>query len=184
MPQKALYELAEATLGLAPEMQWSVDETIARRETQRLFQRVYNGDTTPEAALEAFVLVLTARLQHCVSVIEQRYEDMLLKLTPEQQARCPALNEFFEFFTGVHKDALYSLNEDITRRELEPLFTACCAGRLTSKDCQDAVFDYVIAKRDVTLITLQESVKRLKVQIDGVVPDRVKEEADDPRKAP
>jgi hypothetical protein len=181
MPQRALYDLAEAALGMAPEMQWSVDESVARRETERLFIRLYDGSTTSQAALEVFVLGMSAKLQHCVSVIEQKYELLLSRLEEGECERCPALHEFFEFFTGISKEAMYTLNEDIARRELAPLFLSCGAGRLSPQECQDAVFDYVIAKRDTTLLALQDSVKRLKAEMDGL-PTRAGEVTNDARR--
>ena len=95
MPQRALYELAEATLGLAPEMQWSTDEGIARRESKRLFERLSAGSTSADAALEVFLISMTAKLEHTTSVLEERYNRLLVTLTQDQHARCPALNEFF-----------------------------------------------------------------------------------------
>ena len=185
MPQRALYDLAEAALGLAPEMQWSVDEGIARRESSRLFERVASRSTTAAAALEVFMIGMITKLENSVSVIEARYERMLSKLEPEQQAKCPALTEFFEFFTGVSKEAMYSMSETVARCELAPLFEACYNGRITARECQDAVLDNVSAKLETILLSFQESVKRLKVQMEGldlVPPQEV--EADEDQQAP
>lgn len=185
MPQQALYELAEAALGLAPEMQWSVDEGIARRESARLFDRVHDQSTTPAAAVEVFMINMMSKLENSVGVIERRYEHLLSTLNEEQQTQCPALHEFFEFFTGLSREAMYSMSETITRCELAPLFEACYNGRISAHECQDAVFDNVAAKRDTTLIAFQDAVKRLKDQMDGLnlrTPEGV--EADEDRRAP
>lgn len=180
MFQRALYELAEATLGLAPEMLWSVDEEIARRESKRLFERVYEGTTAPEAALEVFMITMTLKTQHTTSVIEERYNRVLATLTHDEQDSCPALNEFFEFFTGLSQSAHYSMNGDISRKELLPLFEACYNGLICWQDCQNAVFDNTTAKRDTTLLALQGAVQRLQQQLSGLV--RVKAEPDDATK--
>lgn len=168
MPQQALYELAEAALGLAPEMQWSVDEGIARRESTRLFERVHNRSTTADAALEVFMIRTMTKLENSIHVIESRYESMLGVFTEQQQDQLPALHEFFEFFTGISRDAMYSMSETVARCELAPFFDACYDGRISARECQDAVFDNVTAKLDTALLAFQESVKRLKDQMDGL----------------
>jgi hypothetical protein len=169
MPQRALYDLAESVLGRAPEMHWSMDEGIARRETSRLFQRLYNGDTTSDAALEVFMIGMMTKLRNSLAVIEERYNSLIVTLTHEEQNCCPTLNEFFEFFTNLSAAADYSLSEDISRKELAPLFAACRAHVLSANDCQDAVFDYAIAKRDIVLTTLQVTVQKLNAELSEVL---------------
>lgn len=169
MPQRALYDLAESVLGRAPEMHWSMDEGIARRETSRLFQRLYKGETSADTALEVFLIGMVTKLRNSLSVIEDRYNSLIVTLTHEEQGCCPTLNEFFEFFTNLSDAAEYSLSEDITRTELSPLFEACQAHVLTAEDCQDAVFDYSIAKRDVVLTTLQVTVQKLNGELSEVL---------------
>jgi hypothetical protein len=176
MPQRALYELAEAVLGRSPEMHWSVDEDIARRETSRLFDRLFDHTTTPQAALEVFMIGTMTKVSNSIGVIEDRYNALVVSLSNEQQDQCPALSEFFEFFTAVSQSADYCLSETITRRELAPLFQACHEKVISSADCQDAVFDYVTAKRDTILITLQLSVQRLNKELSAVVPVRAETE--------
>lgn len=169
MPQTALYELAEATLGLAPEMQWSIDEGIARRESKRLFDRLADRTISPEDALEVFLITMQTKLEHSMSVLEERYQRLLATLTNEQQAQCPTLNEFFEFFTGLTSEATYASSREIAFQELCPLFAATYEGRIKAEQCQDAVFDNVNAKKEMILLTLQKSVQSLKTEIDEVV---------------
>jgi hypothetical protein len=173
MPQRALYDLAEAVLGRAPEMHWSMDEGIARRESSRLFCRLFEGSTTPDVALEVFVIGMMTKVQHMIRVIDERYNRLIVALTQDEQAQCPALNDFFEFFTTMSQDSDYAVSEGITRVELKPLFQACYDHVLNPADCEDAVFDYVSAKRETMLLTLQESVKQLNQELSAITTARV-----------
>lgn len=172
MPQRALYELAESVLGRAPEMHWSMDEDIARRESARLFQRLAREDITPEVALEVFMISMMTKLKNTMSVIEDRYSALIVTLTHEEQDQCPSLADFFEFFTRVAESAEYTLSEEIARQELRPLFDACYQHVLSDRDCQDAVFDYAIAKRDVALAVLQVSVQKLNKELAAITKAR------------
>lgn len=180
MPQTALYELAEATLGLAPEMHWSVDEEIARRESARLFERVWEHTTTPEAALAVFLLTMQAKLENSMSVLEDRYNRVVASLNHEQQSKCPSLNEFFEFFTGLTSVSNYASNMDIARTELGPLFAALGSHTITAAQCQDAVFDNVNAKKELALVTLQKAVQCLKVEMDALVTTKAESDGQAP----
>lgn len=177
MVARALFDLGEATLGLSPELRWSLDEDIARREHKRLFERLeYAGKLSrgdsgepvnplPETALEVFMITLMSKQQHVLDVIEQRYNYLLVSLTQEQQAVCPALNEFFEFFTGLTLEYDYARSESIARRELLPFFQACYSGLLPARDCMDAVFDCIQVKKETLLEALQGIVQRLSSQV-------------------
>jgi hypothetical protein len=179
MPQKALYELAEAALGLAPEMFWSLDENIARHESKRLFDRLAAQQTSPAAGLTVFLISMQNKRKASMDVVEERYSRVILRLTQEQQESCATLAEFFEFFTLASHNGEYVQSKDIAEHELAPLFEACYNGELSAKDTQDAVFDNVMAKRDLFLQSLQEMVQRLHQEMQQFFPAEEVESRED-----
>lgn len=159
--RNALYCLAEATRGLSPELRWSLDTGILRREYHPLFDRLSQRTLTVEAALEIFVQGRAVRLHHVRTVIEERYNILLVHLTQDEQARLEHLSRFRTTLDLLDTVKLYEGDDSIMRSELRPLFTLCYNGVLDSRTTLDAVLDNVQAKRTYFLDQLSTILHEL-----------------------
>jgi hypothetical protein len=162
---RALYDLAEACRGFSPEMRWSTNEDIARRESRRLFERCAKREIEPGQALEVFLATMEVKFRASLAVIEERYNFLLIHLNQEEQVKLNALKEFTRFFSSAHPDAEYTTSADITRQELRPLFELCYSGVLSPIEAQDAVFDNVTAKKETSFEALTAIAQRLVAEL-------------------
>jgi hypothetical protein len=164
---RALTELAEATVGLNSELRWTLSEEITRRQVRPAFDRCSSGDLTPEQALDVCMDCVTAKLHHSMKVFDSLYTRLADKLTEHYgDTHFPAMLELQEFFMGLESTTTnWSTSETISREELFPVFQRVAKGTLSSGQGTDVFVDNMSAKRDYTLSVIQDMVVRLATEI-------------------
>lgn len=164
---RALTELAEATVGLNSELRWTLSEDITRRQVQPAFDRCAEGELTPEQALDVCMDCVVAKLQHTMRVFDSLYSSLAEKLIERYgDTHFPAMLELQEFFMGLESTTQgWSTSEEIAREELYPVFRRVASGNLSSRQGLDVFVDNMIAKRDYTLSVIQNMVVRLATEI-------------------
>lgn len=171
---RALTELAEATVGLNSDLQWTLSESITRRQVAAVFTRCASGDLSPDQALDVCMDCVTAKISHTMSVFDGLYTRLVRKMYEKYgDTHFPAMLELQEFFMGLERTSEWSTSEQITREELLPMFCRCSDGSLSAGQALDVFVDNMIAKRNYTLSLLQGMVYRLAQQIEAELSNRV-----------
>lgn len=76
-----------------------------------------------------------------------------------------ALDELVEVFVGLSHELDWSTSEDISRKELLPIFQMCCNKTLSPEQALDVVVSNIMVKRDETFAVLLKIVQRLNRQL-------------------
>ncbi len=180
---RALTELAEATLGLNSELSWTLSEDITRRQVAPVFNRCASGELSPEQALDVCMDCVNAKLAYTMDVFDRLYTRLSEKLIEGfGDTHFPAMLALQEFFMGLEDTARWSTNTEIARNELRPAFERCASGSLEACQALDVFVDNMVAKRDYTLSLLQDMVRNLAVEIhsESDVTVKVAEDDDEP----
>lgn len=163
---RALTELAEATVGLNTELQWTLSEEITRRQLEPVFNRCGSGELTPDQALDVCMDCVTAKLHFTMEVFDQLYTRLSQRLSDRYgDTHFPCMMELQEFFMGLESTTQWSTSEQIARAELKPVFERVASGVLGSRQGLDVFVDNMAAKRDFTLSVIKDMVFRLAQEI-------------------
>lgn len=81
------------------------------------------------------------------------------------QATLDALEELVEVFVGLSGELEWATSEDISRKELMPIFQMCSRGTLNPDQALDVVMSNILVKRDETFAVLLKIVQRLNRQL-------------------
>ena len=164
---RALTELAEATVGLNSELRWTLSEEIARRQLQPVFDRCTKGELTPEQALDVCMDCTRAKLHHTLKVLDTLYTRLADRLTERYgDTHFPAMLELQEFFMGLESTTInWATSEQLSREELFPVFQRVASGNLSTKQGLDVFVDNMAAKRDYTFSVIQGMVVQLATEI-------------------
>lgn len=76
-----------------------------------------------------------------------------------------ALDELVEVFVGLSNELEWSTSEDISRKELLPIFQMCYNHTLNPDQSLDVVMSNILVKRDETFAVLLKMVQRLNKQL-------------------
>jgi hypothetical protein len=76
-----------------------------------------------------------------------------------------ALDELIEVFVGLSNELEWSTSEDISRKELLPIFQMCYNQTLSPDQALDVVMSNILVKRDETFGVLLKMVQRLNRQL-------------------
>lgn len=76
-----------------------------------------------------------------------------------------ALDELVEAFIGLSSELEWCTSEDISRKELLPIFRMCASGNLTPEQSLDVVMSNVMVKKDETFTVMRTIVTRLSRQL-------------------
>ena len=76
-----------------------------------------------------------------------------------------ALDELVEVFMGLSHELDWSTSEDISRKELLPIFEMCANRTLSADQTLDVVISNITVKRDETFAVILKIVKRLNRQL-------------------
>jgi len=174
---RALTELAEATVGLDSELSWTLSEDIARRQVSPVFSRCASGELTPEQALDVCMDCVNAKLMYTMDVFDRLYTRLYDKLTDAfGDFHFQAMLALQEFFMGLENTSRWSTSDEIARNELRPVFNRCASGDLSANQALDIFVDNMVAKRDYTLELLQDMVRNLAVEISSETGAKVDED--------
>jgi polyhydroxyalkanoate synthesis regulator phasin len=83
----------------------------------------------------------------------------------DPQVTLDALDELVEVFVGLSRELEWSTSEDISRKELLPIFVMCSRGTLNPEQALDVVMSNILVKRDETFAVLLKIVQRLNRQL-------------------
>lgn len=165
---RALTELAEATVGLNSELRWSMSDDITRRQMEPVFSRCASGDLTPEQALDVCVDCMTVKIVFINKIFDNLYNRLVVKLTEEfGDTHFQAMTELQEFFMGLDDTNLWAVNEEIFREEMLPCFVRCSEGRLGPQQALNIFVDNVSVKRQYMLSLIQDRVRKLAQEINA-----------------
>lgn len=76
-----------------------------------------------------------------------------------------ALEELVEVFIGLSSELEWATSEEISRKELTPIFTMCASGTLKPEQALDVVLSNMTVKRDETFSVMMKIVQRLNRQL-------------------
>jgi hypothetical protein len=171
---RALTELAEASVGLNSELRWTLSEDITRRQVQPAFDRCASGELTPEQAMDVCMDCVSAKLHHTMKVFDTLYSRLADKLTERYgDTHFPAMLELQEFFMGLESNTVnWSTSETVAREELFPVFRRVASGHLSPRQGLNVFVDNMSAKRDFTLDVIQGMVARLATEINNEMGSR------------
>jgi hypothetical protein len=164
---RALTELAEATVGLNSELRWTLSEEITRRQVQPAFERCGRGDLSPEQALDVCLDCITAKLRHTMKVFDKLFTRLSERLTERYgDTHFGSMLEMQEFFMGLESTTVnWAMSETISREELFPVFERVASGHLSTQQGLNIFVDNMTAKRDYILSLIQEMVVKLATEI-------------------
>jgi Asp-tRNA(Asn)/Glu-tRNA(Gln) amidotransferase B subunit len=164
---RALTELAEATVGLNSELRWTLSEEIARRQVQPVFDRCARAELSPQQALDVCMDCMTAKLHATMKIFDRLYSRLVDKLIERYgDTHFPAMLEMQEFFMGLESTTTnWSTSEEMARAELAPMFERVASGNLSPQQGLAIFVDNMAAKRDYTLTVIQDMVVRLATEI-------------------
>lgn len=81
------------------------------------------------------------------------------------QATLDALDDLVEVFVGLSSELEWSTSEDISRKELLPIFMMCASHTLSPEQALDVVISNILVKRDETFAVLLKMVQRLNKEL-------------------
>jgi hypothetical protein len=84
---------------------------------------------------------------------------------PDHTATLDALDELVEAFIGLSSELEWCTSEDISRKELLPIFRMCSQGSLSPEQALDVVMSNVMVKKDETFTVMRSIVSRLSRQL-------------------
>lgn len=96
-------------------------------------------------------------------------------------ATLDALDELVEVFVGLSNELEWSTSEDISRKELLPIFQMCSSGTLNPDQALDVVMSNILVKRDETFAVMLKMVQRLNRQLSEYNLVRKVPERDEPK---
>lgn len=76
-----------------------------------------------------------------------------------------ALEELVEVFMGLSGQLDWATSEDISRKELMPIFSMCANKKLSPEQALDVVISNMTVKRDETFTVMLQIVQRLNKQL-------------------
>ncbi len=76
-----------------------------------------------------------------------------------------ALEELVEVFVGLSNELEWATSEEISRKELTPIFAMCASGTLKPEQALDVVISNMTVKRDETFRVMLGIVQRLNRQL-------------------
>src|SRR5690606_32222330 len=143
---RALTELAEATVGGNSDLQWTLSEEITRRQVQPAFERCAVGDLTPDQALDVCMDCVSAKLQTTMRILDDLYSRLASKMTERYgDTHFPAMLELQEFFMGLESTTTnWATSEQLARQELFPVFRRVASGHLTPTQGLDVFVDNMV----------------------------------------
>lgn len=164
---RALTELAEASVGLNSELSWTLSEDISRRQVQPVFERCASGELTPEQALDVCMDCMRAKTEAMMKIFDGLFTRLCDRLSDRYgDTHFQCILEMQEFFMGLDSTTVHwSNNQTITREELIPVFRRCASGELGMVQALDVFIDNMVCKRDYNLETIQDMVRRLALEI-------------------
>jgi hypothetical protein len=164
---RALTELAEATVGLNSELRWTLSEEITRRQVQPAFERCSTGELAPEQAMDVCMDCVTAKLHHTMKVFDGLYSQLAERITKRYgDTHFSTMLELQEFFMGLESTTVnWAMSETISREELFPVFERVASGHLSTQQGLNVFVDNMAAKRDYILSLIQEMVVKLATEI-------------------
>lgn len=161
---RALTELAEATMGLNSELSWTLSEDIARRQVSAVFTRCSEGDLSPDQALDVCMDCMNAKLAYTMEVFNKLFTTLATR-ADLRGLDLPAMIPLQEFFMGLEDTTRWSTSDALARNELRPVFGRCASGGLSASQALNIFVDNMTVKRDYTLQLLQDMVRNLAVEI-------------------
>lgn len=163
---RALTELAEATVGLNSELQWTLSEEITKRQMEPVFTRCASGELSPEQALDVCMDCMSAKIHFIIEVFDKLYLRLSERLSERYgDVHFPCMLELQEVFMGLENTMQWSTSTEIARSELRPMFERVANGTLGPRQGLDVFVDSMAAKRDYTLSVIKDLVLRLAVEI-------------------
>src|SRR5690606_10098441 len=115
---RALTELAEATVGLNSELRWSLSDDITRRQMEPVFSRCASGELSPQQALDVCMDCLTVKITHINKVFDNLYSRLATKLTHSYgDTHFATMGKLQEFFMGLDDTNQWAISEEIFREE-------------------------------------------------------------------
>lgn len=164
---RALTELAEATVGLNSELRWTLSEEITRRQMQPIFNRCASGELDADQALDVCMDCVLARWGRMAKVFDALYTRLADRLTERYgDTHFSVMLELQEYFMGLESTTTYwSNNVGIIRDELSGLFSRVSSGNLSSRQGLDVCVDNLTTKKEYTLSVIQGMVLRLAEEI-------------------
>ena len=82
-----------------------------------------------------------------------------------QSPTLDALDELVEIFLGLSNELEWSTSEDISRKELLPIFRMVASHTLSPEQGLDVCVSNILVKRDETFAILLRTVQRLNKQL-------------------
>ncbi len=76
-----------------------------------------------------------------------------------------ALEELVEVFVGLSNELEWATSEDISRKELLPIFAMCSSHTLSPEQALDVVMSNITVKKDETFAVMLQIVQRLNRQL-------------------
>lgn len=164
---RALTELAEATVGLNTELEWTLSDEITRRQVAAVFKRCATGELTPDQALDVCMDCVNAKLAYTTKVFDGLFSRLADRLTEHYgDMHFPAMLTLQEFFMGLEPTTSeWSTSEELAREELRPVFVRCANGALSPSQALDVFIDNLAAKRDYTMSVIKAMVIELAQQV-------------------
>lgn len=178
---RALTELAEATVGLNSELRWSLSDDITRRQMEPIFSRCASGDLTPQQAIDVCVDCMAVKINHINKVFDNLYCRLVDRLTLEYgDTHFAAMADLQEFFMGLDDTNQWAVSEEIFRSETLPVFIRCSEGALGPQQALNIFVDNVSVKRQYTLQLIQDKVRKLAQEINADAETRVGVDDEEP----
>jgi hypothetical protein len=169
MVDRALTDFAEAAAGGNREMQWSLSVDVLRRQMEPLFERPAHGDLAAEQALDVAMDFVVARVSNTTEVLSSLFQVLERRIHESlQNVEFQTLTPLEEFFMGLNSEADWATDQNITRKELYPLFVRVAVGKMDPAEGLQTFCDAISAKKDYYLELIRVLVVHLAEEIQGM----------------